>query len=682
MIAPFQNRYFVLSAYLLIAAASLWLRTGFPVHAIGPAGHDDYLFVRSAILLGAGQWLGPYDNLTLAKGMFYPLFILASKVAGLPLKLAEHVIYLAAALGFARLAGRLARSETLALLLFLVLACNPVLWTAYLARVIREGVYIGLCLGLVVLATALLDPHRRWAAGSPGRAVALAGVTGVVGGAYWLTREEGIWILPTLACVAFISLVSVYLPLGLRGSNLVRQVFAKSSVVVAALAVGVALVAIVAQVNRRAYGVATDVEFKAAGYVAAYGALSRVRHPHWQRYVVVPKAVREAIYAVSPAAAELRQSLDGPNGAGWREVGCRQQGIDPCPDILGGWFMWALRDAAAAAGHHRSGGEAEAYYVKLASEINAACAAGRLDCLPPRNTLQPPFRDHYVKDALALTPRMLKLLLRFEEGRVGSAPSIGSADRLRLVSAMVGPIEPPEVIPGRRSFSGWIASTPNVPAWLAIEDGGRMSSHTITFAPAADVDAAMVARGLVGRRFTVDPPCQESACSLIIDAAGSRQSLAVAGLEPGAAINRPDLVLYIDAVGPQGDSALADVLHQRRQQAVQRVAQAITKIYVAASPILFFTGLAGLCLALVAFRRDGGRFFLAGVGLAAAGAVVTRIALLSYLDVTTIPSLNLLYLSPAEPFALIVAMLGSWLGATAFWTSRQSRRGGTGRPAA
>src|ERR1035437_2988181 len=53
---------------LLMAAFSIWIRAGFPVYAIAYAIHDDQLVIRMARYLEAGQWLGPYDSLTLAKG--------------------------------------------------------------------------------------------------------------------------------------------------------------------------------------------------------------------------------------------------------------------------------------------------------------------------------------------------------------------------------------------------------------------------------------------------------------------------------------------------------------------------------------------------------------------------------------------------------------------------------------
>src|SRR5437879_2312228 len=61
--------------YLTIALAaaciSVLLRNALPVLALGPAMHDDLLFVRLAEYLQGGRWLGAYDNLTLAKGAFY-----------------------------------------------------------------------------------------------------------------------------------------------------------------------------------------------------------------------------------------------------------------------------------------------------------------------------------------------------------------------------------------------------------------------------------------------------------------------------------------------------------------------------------------------------------------------------------------------------------------------------------
>ena len=105
---------FLIAACAAIAAFSLWLRSGVPVWAIGGAGLDDALFVRLAYYLKAGLWLGPYDQFTLAKGMAYPAFIVAAFGTGIPLKITEHILYLAACAYSAWLVARLSRSHWLA----------------------------------------------------------------------------------------------------------------------------------------------------------------------------------------------------------------------------------------------------------------------------------------------------------------------------------------------------------------------------------------------------------------------------------------------------------------------------------------------------------------------------------------------------------------------------------------
>ncbi|NJN60318.1 MAG: hypothetical protein HC795_01160 [Coleofasciculaceae cyanobacterium RL_1_1] len=93
--------------------------------------------------------------------------------------------------------------------------------------------------------------------------------------------------------------------------------------------------------------------------------------------VPVPASARAAIYDHSPAFRELRPALEVPPNTGWRSQSCAE-GI--CDDYAGGFFFWALRDAAAAAGYYETPDRAAAFYRQLAAEINAACDDGVLRC--------------------------------------------------------------------------------------------------------------------------------------------------------------------------------------------------------------------------------------------------------------------------------------------------------------
>ncbi len=74
-----------------IAAGQLWLVSAVPIMGAAGASHDDALFARLAVSLLSGDWLGPYDNLILAKGPFYSMWIAAVAWLGTPLFLSQAV---------------------------------------------------------------------------------------------------------------------------------------------------------------------------------------------------------------------------------------------------------------------------------------------------------------------------------------------------------------------------------------------------------------------------------------------------------------------------------------------------------------------------------------------------------------------------------------------------------------
>src|SRR6266851_3550357 len=124
------------------------------------APHDDLLFLDQAKALLDGQWLGKLDALTLIKGPFYPLFIAATQVAGIRLIAAEQWFYVASC-------GLFAVALT---------PWVPSRWGRALALAVRTAWALGLGFAL---------------------------------SAFWLTREEGIWIVPSLLALASIAVLQL-----------------------------------------------------------------------------------------------------------------------------------------------------------------------------------------------------------------------------------------------------------------------------------------------------------------------------------------------------------------------------------------------------------------------------------------------------------------------------------------
>ncbi len=414
---------------VLMTALKLWLTAAQPIYALGAAGHDDRLFLQLAQHVRDGAWLGPYDQMTLAKGPFYSLWAAAMAGIGLPLFLSQQLLYAAACALFVRALRPAALPAAGAFALYALLLWNPMTFEASsLGRVLRQHVYVPL--GLLVFAGLAALAYRRaepWSRQAP-----WALLLGLSFGAFHLTREETLWILPGTVLLAGAVLVGAA-----RASR--AQAGRSAAMLGLALAAAAVPVLTVSALNARHYGWFGTVEFRAAAFKDAYGALTRVRVGEPVPSTPVTRAAREAIYPVSPAFATLRPHLEGAIGRGWAEASGGATGRPPDErEIGGGWMMWALRDAVAAAGHADNAEEALAFYRRLADEINAACDDGRLPAGPRRRGFFPALREGQAGEIAVVFLQFGDYVTHFRGFSAHTPPSEGDEALLALFREMTG----------------------------------------------------------------------------------------------------------------------------------------------------------------------------------------------------------------------------------------------------
>jgi hypothetical protein len=410
-------------AGVLIAAVQLWLMAAQPVFAIGPAGHDDRLYLILAEQLLHGQWLGPYNQMTLAKGPAYPLFVATTLWMGIPLPLAQHLLYLGAAWLMMRAVRPLLRSDGWALVLLAALLWQPMAYELpVLGRVLRQGLYTPCTL---VVFASLAALYTR-AAASWVLQTGWSLLLGISLAALWLTREETVWIVPAVAWLAAAAGVGLW-----RNHARPHHI---GIVLAAGLASAALPVLLVCTLNARNYGWFGTVEYRAPEFIAAYSALSRVRTVDAGPFIPTPRASRQEAYRVSPAFAELRPFLEGEIGKGWARASANWiPGHAPEEiEIGGGWWMWALRDAVSASGNAKSAGQALAYYQQVADEVNAACDRREIRSGPMRHSFMPEWRSEFT-DALARhLPRFFIKFMLFGDFSARPPPSWGNAEALLL----------------------------------------------------------------------------------------------------------------------------------------------------------------------------------------------------------------------------------------------------------
>lgn len=682
--ASSSKRYWIV--LFLLAAFSLWLRTGFPLTALPALQHDDRLFVRLARYLAAGQWLGPYDDLTLAKGMFYPFFVTLAFWTSVPLLIAEHVVYLLASAFTAGVVRRATGSGRIALFLFGLLALNPVSWNYNLARVIRQGLYLSLCLAVITLLITMAFPARRPDA-SVWRRIIWPGVgLGFVTAAYWLTREEGIWLLPAAAVIMGVATIGILGPSwALRlddtpYSNRRSHFKAILAPLCVALVTFTAAVFTVAGINYHYYGILETTEFRASAFLRAHGALTRIQQDHWRQYIAFPKDARQRAYEVSPAARELQPSLEGPLGAGWLKVSCEAGHARPCDEVEVGWGMWEFRDAVAAAGHYRSGADAMRFYDQIANEINSACSAGRISCLPLRATFTPRFRSEYLRSALKNLKPVSRAVFTMNDTSpiAGSPPSDGPEEGVAMFADIVDGV----LLPRRSDIviDGWAASLSATPRLqLVPRDRGEIKAGITLL---ASPDVFKVFPNYQSTRFELKTDCPLTECDFIVDVPGVGETKIplVQLAHRGATVDfsgHPERMIFVDIVSGMDVHTLQD---ENRTLKV-KIAARLASLYARLFPWLAALAVFGLLIATFFRRHFPLPLPLLALGLASATAAATMTVLMSYLAATAdMNTPNVLYTSPASPFVITFTVLGLYSWFIAFRSYREPLRHKRPRP--
>ncbi len=365
---------------LIASLASIWLRGRVPV-PLGLGGPDDMLFVRSAIHLANGEWLGPYDDITLAKGPSYPMFIATAHWLGVEVKLAEQATYLLACLVIAFGFWYGTRRTVLSTGIYETLALDPFGFSFDSASLMRDNWYssLGLLfLGAVFLALVIAIRGGRliW--------IVLSSLfAGLVGATFWLCREEAVTIVPAVAIIVLgLPLLRVgrwlRLPKHERFSATVicrARRFSLSAIVIAvSLAVPTAAVGMI---NEDRYGVRLTNDYSVGAFARAYADWTRVDGGSTMFSVPLTYRQRALVYEVSPAARELEAYMESGD-KGFAVLSCKA----PHCDFPGAHMGWEIRLAAKVAGHYESGQGAQEYFSRLDSEIIAGCESGFLRCTP------------------------------------------------------------------------------------------------------------------------------------------------------------------------------------------------------------------------------------------------------------------------------------------------------------
>lgn len=663
---------FIIVFFILL---NLILVTTQGVYGITSSEHDDSLFLNIAYQILEGNWLGEYNKLTLAKGCFYPLFIAFNFILGLPLLLSQRILYIISGLILIHsLKLFCIKSRTILLLIFVIYIYSPTSFA--ITRVIREGIYSSLTImvlaGAIGWLSSLEQNHKKNKNINLGWSIYL----GLSLGAFWLTREEGVWIIPSLTIIA----ITYFARLFVLNRNKTNQNKLKIGLISLLLPfmIFATTINIISMINFINYGIYTTVDIKSKGFVEAYSALMRVKS-QYKPFIPVSKEAREKIYQISLAFKELQPALETNNG--FISESCREI-PSTCQenDYAGGWFIWGLRDAVAKAGYYVNANQTNKFYQKIAQEINQACDEQKLDCKPFKKSLTPEFRLNYVQPLIKSVLDSFKLILRniYESTEFSQGNTEGIVFFQDITHNRLNPLQLKAVKKENRDYilfqiNGWAFLDNRSKYFVGLSSKEKPVNFETEYLASEDLVRHFHDEQLNQSRFSMKGSCYINDC--ILSFYQSQNILAEVPLEiikNGYDSNQSTINYHIDSfkIADFDESLEANIfLNQERTLRLEdfksEVIFLISKIYIFFLPILFITSFfvfIGLFFYKIKYKNRIKMIFWINLSLFL--AILSRVLLFSYVNVSSYNSIKLHYLSPCIPILLVWIILVHFDGIT------------------
>lgn len=397
-----QSSFYLFVGIVIATYFKIWLADVYVLRAVF-APHDDHLFVTLASHILNGAWLGPYDQytqFTSMKGAFYPIWLSLSNILGIPLLTGQHLLYSFASILFIISLSPFVKNKWWLFIIYVFLIFNP--FALVVDRVFRLGIYPALTIFVVASAFGLYT--RTFSKG--GRPLYWAIGLGLSLAAFWHTREEAIWIIPSLLVVLFFTLLKVWANHDERPGK-IAILYCIPLVILGLSSL------FLASMNWYKYDVFTPLEIHSSEFESAYSGLLKIKTDKTLRFYPVLKEARMKAYAVSPAFAELKPFLEGRSGKQWQ--GDR-------PDIPAAFFIWAFRDAVYHAGYYNNKKsdnpknikQTFEFYQRMGDELEAACRSGKLECVNLISPFMPQWNEKFTDLLIPTYYEIMKTLVSFD----------------------------------------------------------------------------------------------------------------------------------------------------------------------------------------------------------------------------------------------------------------------------
>lgn len=371
-VTNFVRKYYFVVVVLAAILLKCIITTNLSINARDPYGADEYLMLRQAEQLASGNYLGPYDNFTLVKGIGFPLFLAFSYKIGIPLLLFYSIFYSAVCVIALLPIRRIVKKRPLQLLAFLALLFCPAAMDNNVQLIYRNMLIIPQS---VLLISALMMMFYHVNDKKKTKLILWSLVASATWVFMWHTREDTIWSLPLLAATWIVLLIGI-----VKGKTKKIKCFSKEAL----FRIGVITlpficlfisIQIISLINYNYYGVYTTNQLNSSNYTKAVTTMMRVKPTEEIERVEITRDTLLRLYEVSPSLKTLEDVIEADYKHKRGLVAASEDNGEINEDLI----TWELTGAAGIKGYYQDAQTAEKFWEDVYNEINGAIEEGKLE---------------------------------------------------------------------------------------------------------------------------------------------------------------------------------------------------------------------------------------------------------------------------------------------------------------
>lgn len=349
IIKKFINKNWFILLITIVALARILLSCNLPSFYINNLRYDDKLMINQSNSLNEGNYLGEYSDLTLVKGIIYPMFLHISNIFNLDYGMLLTIMYIIGCLYFVYSLNKIIKNKLILTIIYVFTIFNPISYSSDLfQRLYRNSLSIIELLfffGTIInIISSKKDNIINYI------------FLGIITGTMFLTREDNIWVVLVYAILIIYKLYK-----GIKIKNIL--------LLLTPVLVTSTLLNIVCYINYKNYGIYTYNELSNSNFKKAYIKILQIKDEKKIDKTSIPKSTLYKLVENSKIFNLSKEYID-------IKYKILSQGTD---EIYNGNMIWYLRFWIYQQNKFKNGEDANKYFERLSNEIDELFIAGKLE---------------------------------------------------------------------------------------------------------------------------------------------------------------------------------------------------------------------------------------------------------------------------------------------------------------